>query len=135
MSETKYAFVDTNGVVTNLIVADKAFIDALPKQIADPNVDTGDIIFSKVVDVTDKDVNIGYIQQSNGSFKAPVPPPPTQEQLDAIAAAEAETAQREADTTRLAELRKKVGPLNPGLTQDERDELNVLMLSQQLPSV
>lgn len=126
MAETLYALVDDEGVVTNVIVADKEFIDSLGDQIEDPDVDTGDLAFAKAYDVTDKGVGIGHKRAANGKWVAPTPPEPTEDELAAQAAAQADAEQRAADDEFLDGLAAK---LNTGgsLTQDERDRKDVIL--------
>lgn len=129
MAETLYALVDDEGVVTNVIVADKAFIDSLGEQIEDPDVDTGDLAFAKAYDVTDKGVGIGHKRAANGKWVAPAPPAPpepTEDELAAQKAAQAAADQRAADDEFLDGLATK---LNTGgsLTQDERDRKDVIL--------
>lgn len=126
MAETLYALTDADGVVTNVIVADQAFIDALPAQIDDPDVDTGDLSFHKAFDVTGKNVGIGHKRSSNGRWVAPTPPAPTQDELDAQAAAQAAADARAADDEFLAGLATKLDG-GGSLTQDERDRKDVIL--------
>jgi hypothetical protein len=132
MTETIYALTDSNGIVIERIVASKEFIDSLPKLINDPNVDTGNLEFSKAYDVTGQNVSLGHKRMSNGTWSKPEP---TQEELDAAATIEAERTQRQTEDARITALRAKVGPGKPGLTQADRDELNLIMLSRSVTSV
>lgn len=128
MSESKnFAVVDSNGVVVNVIVADQEFIDSLPDLVADPTLDTTNFNGAKFYDISNKNVSVGYTRNSNGSYSPKVP---TEEEINAEQAASDLIAQIASDKARLIELRAKVGPGNPGLTQDERDELNVIMLTR-----
>lgn len=87
------------------------------------------------VDVTDIDPSPAagwtrYLTRDNkNEFVAPVP---TQEETDAQAAEEAARVQRESDIARVKELRAKVGPGKPPLSQDEQNELNLIVASLQL---
>lgn len=134
--ETTFALLDGDGLVTNVIVADQAFIDGLPAQIADPDVDTGDLTFDKAVDVTNVDgaadggpgsaIGIGWKKARNGRWVAPVP---TAEEAAAQAVVDAAAAKRATDDAYLAGLRTKVEG-GQELTADERDRLALIQLSR-----
>lgn len=136
MAETLFALLDDEGVVTNVIVADQEFIDTLQAQIDDENVDTGAIEFARAYDITSvvaddstPSPGIGWRRARNGKWVAPTPPEPTQEELDARAAAQAEADRRAADDEFLAGLRTKMDA-GETLTQDERDRLALIQLSR-----
>lgn len=56
----------------------------------------------------------------------------TEEELAEIKAIEDSALALAAAKDRLSEMRAKVGPGKPGLTQAERDELNIIMISMDL---
>jgi len=126
MSETTFALLDADGTVLNVIVADQEFIDGLAAQVADPDVDTGDLTFDKAVDVTGKGVGPGHKRAKNGKFSPPVIPPPTPEEIAAQEAVEAADAQRAEDDAFLDTLDGKVRK-GTSLTQDERDRKDVIL--------
>lgn len=132
MVEQNYALLDASGAVINVIVADKDYIDNLPKLIADSTIDTGPLQFAEAVNITGKRVMIGHIRGADGTFS---PRKPTQAELDAQAASAAAIAQRAAEDARILILRNKTGPGNPGLSPSERDELNLLLLSRTITPV
>ena len=140
MAETLFAVLDADGVVENVIVADQEFIDSLSDAIADPDTNTGTLTPKhRFVDVTNVDgaadggpgsaIGIGWKKAKNGRWVAPTPPEPTQAELDARAAAEAQNAQRAADDEFLAAVQAKVNA-GTSLTQDERDRLTLINASR-----
>lgn len=125
--ETVYALTDADGVVINRIVADAAYIKELGAQIADPDVDSGDLTFAKAYDVTSKDVGIGYRRASNGQW---VRPEPTPEQIEVQERVEAEAAARAEDDEFVAAMKEKARA-KQSFTQDERDRLQAIDLSRR----
>lgn len=66
----KFALVDSKGVVVNIIDAEQEFINDLPRQIEDPEVDSGNLVFSEAHDIGDQEVGIGWRYQ-RGEWVAP----------------------------------------------------------------
>lgn len=125
----EYALADENGVALSVIVADQEFIDNLAKQVADPDVDTGEVKFAKAYDVTGKDVSAGHKRAANGKWTRPGPPEQTEAEKAALAAAGAAAAQRAEDDAFLKTLRTKQQSKQP-LSQDERDRLSLIIASR-----
>ena len=124
MSDRVFALVDANNVVVNTIVADPEFITALPEMVKNSKLDSSSALaVAKIHDVTGKVVGIGHQRSASGDWIPPRPIPPSKEELDAIAAQKAEDA-------RIQAFRAKVGPGKPGLTQAERDELHLIMITR-----
>lgn len=133
MSETTFALLDDNGVVVNVVVADKTFVDELKADISDPDVDTGDFTFANAVEVTGQLVSPGHKRGPDGKFTAPIRPKAIVDAENArLAAEQARTDQRTKDAARVTELRAKTGPGKAGLSPAERDELMAIQLSLQL---
>jgi hypothetical protein len=64
----EYAFLDENGIVINVIVADQDFIDSLQSQIDDENVDTGNIaLYSTPVRIDELSVKPGNGWRKSGN--------------------------------------------------------------------
>lgn len=144
MSETTFALTDANGLVVDTIVASPEYIKELEKNVSDPNVDTGPLVFAKAYDVTGQRVARGHKRAADGKWTAPEPeadvprisPKPTQAQLAEQAAkdtaakaqADAQARQRAEDDAFVKALQTKQG--KQPFTQDERDRMNLILLSR-----
>jgi hypothetical protein len=111
MRETLYALCDVDGVVTNVIVAEKAFIDFLPNG-------------TSYINVTDTSAGIGWKRVGN-EFSAPVL------SAEAVAAQQAAQAAIASDIAFITALKTKIK--NGGvLTPTERDRALIIQISMGL---
>lgn len=128
MAETLFAVI-TDGEVKNIIVAEQRFVDALPDDLTDPDVDTGqfesDDTLIKISGMNPMP-GLGWTVK-NKKFSPPVV---TQEELDAQAALATQVAERADDDAFLAavttKLRKK-----QAVTADEKTRLQAIDVSRR----
>lgn len=78
--EQVFVLLDANGEVFNAIVADQAFIDALPGMVKDPDVQTAPELdkLARALDVTgmkEDRPGIGWKRAKDGKWNKPTPPP------------------------------------------------------------
>lgn len=126
----RYALLDADGVVLDLIEADAEFAGALVDQVADETVDTGphlDAVHRALpLEDADSEVSLGWRRARNGRWSAPEP---TEEQRAAEAAAAAEQEGRtaaDAFVTAALERVRDGGELSPS----ERDRLDLIRLAR-----
>lgn len=127
MSDEKiYALLDGDGYVVNLIVADEDFISSLPALVADESVDTGDLPREAYrVDNIPDEVVRGWRRANNGRWVAPERPAPVE------VVEPPETVALREDQEFAVNMKDKARGGEP-LTQDERDRLLAIQLSQSL---